>query len=277
MGRGFRVGIFGWTIITLGILYIFLKYAFPYLAMKAMDKENLLWVPSFLMAVYMILVILGVAIHIISDNERLEEFLSLIIKSLKGDISQRWVRTIVLAIVPLFGGFFLYSRSVSTIEPPSQLRIQHPTLPTQYERLKNPFRDPSPEIVKAFIEKEGSGNISIEEAKRLLVNRYKEEGTILFQKNCRPCHGVKADSDGPMIRGLRLKPIDFTDTGTIATIVEGYLFWRIKEGGIGLPPESTPWDSVMPRWKGELTDEEIWKIILAEYDIAGVEPRILEK
>lgn len=77
--------------------------------------------------------------------------------------------------------------------------------------------------------------------------------------------------------GFRLKPVDFRDLGTIATLVESYLFWRIKEGGLGLPPQASPWDSAMPAWKDELSDEEIWKIILAEYDTAGVEPRKPEK
>ena len=77
--------------------------------------------------------------------------------------------------------------------------------------------------------------------------------------------------------GFRLKPVDFRDPGTIGTLVEPYAFWRIKEGGPGLPPEASPWDSAMPLWKDELTDEEIWKIILAEYDTAGVEPRKPEK
>ncbi len=36
---------------------------------------------------------------------------------------------------------------------------------------------------------------------------------------------------------------------------------------------ASPWDSAMPSWKDDLTDEEIWKIILAKYDTAGVEPR----
>ena len=80
-----------------------------------------------------------------------------------------------------------------------------------------------------------------------------------------------------MARGFRLKPADFTHPGTIATLVEAYLFWRIKEGAPGLPPEASPWDSAMPAWKDELTDEEIWKIILAEYEIAGMEPRKPEK
>ena len=29
----------------------------------------------------------------------------------------------------------------------------------------------------------------------------------------------------------------------------------------------------MPAWKDELTEEDVWKIIMAEYRIAGTEPR----
>ena len=76
-----------------------------------------------------------------------------------------------------------------------------------------------------------------------------------------------------MARGLRLKPADFQDPGTIGTVVESYAFWRIKEGGRGLPMAASPWDSAMPAWKDELSDEEIWKIVMAEYAIAGREPR----
>jgi len=60
-------------------------------------------------------------------------------------------------------------------------------------------------------------------------------------------------------------------------VVDNYVFWRIKEGGPGLPTESTPWDSAMPAWKDDLKDDEIWKIIMGEYDTAGVMPRQTEK
>ena len=80
--------------------------------------------------------------------------------------------------------------------------------------------------------------------------------------NCRPCHGDSVAGDGPMADGFKLRPINFTDNGTIETIVEGYTFWRVTNGGPGLPTEATPWDSAMPEWKLSLTEEERWKIIL---------------
>jgi hypothetical protein len=40
---------------------------------------------------------------------------------------------------------------------------------------------------------------------------------------------------------------------------------------------ATPWDSTMPPWEPDFTDEQIWKIIMGEYVTAGVEPRIPEE
>ena len=80
-----------------------------------------------------------------------------------------------------------------------------------------------------------------------------------------------------MAYGFELKPANFRSEDTIVTVIEAYAFWRVKEGGPALPSEGHPWRSAMPAWKDELTDEQIWKIIAAEYDIAGVEPRRPEK
>jgi mono/diheme cytochrome c family protein len=102
------------------------------------------------------------------------------------------------------------------------------------------------------------------------------EGRALYSMNCRPCHGDSVAGDGPMADGFKLRPINFTDNGTIETIVEGYTFWRVSNGGPGLPTEATPWDSAMPVWKLNLSEEERWKIILAEYDLAQKTPRIPE-
>jgi len=79
-----------------------------------------------------------------------------------------------------------------------------------------------------------------------------------------------------MARGFRLQPVNFADPGTIATLVESYAYQRILDGGIGLPGAGSPWDSAMPSWKNDLDDEEIYKILLAEYDLAGVSPRVPE-
>jgi mono/diheme cytochrome c family protein len=122
-----------------------------------------------------------------------------------------------------------------------------------------------------------AGAIDRDTAKAALLEKYLFEGRALYAMNCRACHGDSVAGDGPMADGFKLRPIDFTDNGTIETIVEGYTFWRVANGGPGLPIEATPWDSAMPVWKLSLTDEQRWNIILAEYDLAQKTPRIPEK
>ena len=121
-----------------------------------------------------------------------------------------------------------------------------------------------------------SGSVNKETAREALLEKHLFEGRALYAMNCRPCHGDSVAGDGPMADGFKLRPINFTDNGTIETIVEGYTFWRVANGGVGLPTEATPWDSAMPEWKLNLTEDERWKIILAEYDLARKTPRIPE-
>lgn len=133
------------------------------------------------------------------------------------------------------------------------------------------------EPVQAFLKELKSGNINKDHARGALIEKYLFEGRILYAINCRPCHGDSVGGDGPMADGFRLRPINFTENGTIETIVEGYTFWRVSTGGRGLPPEATPWDSAMPVWKTDIPEEYRWRIILAEYDLAQKTPRQPEK
>lgn len=132
------------------------------------------------------------------------------------------------------------------------------------------------EPVKTFLAALEKGDVSDEVARAALMEKNLFEGRALYAMNCRACHGDSVAGDGPMADGFKLRPINFTDNGTIETIVEGYTFWRVTNGGPGLPTEATPWDSAMPEWKLSLTEEQRWKIILAEYDLAGKTPRIPE-
>jgi len=134
---------------------------------------------------------------------------------------------------------------------------------------------PTPAMTALLGEIEG-GEIEPATAKAALIEKNLFEGRALYAMNCRPCHGDSVAGDGPMADGFKLRPINFTDNGTIETIVEGYTFWRVANGGPGLPTEATPWDSAMPIWKLNLSDEERWKIIMAEYDLAQKTPRIPE-
>ncbi len=145
--------------------------------------------------------------------------------------------------------------------------------------------DPEPEHMLAFIPGEpiakflaeiATDKVSMETARAALREKNLFEGRALYAMNCRACHGDSVGGDGPMADGFKLRPINFTDNGTIETIVEGYTFWRVSNGGPGLPTEATPWDSAMPEWKLSLTEEQRWKIIMAEYDLAEKTPRIPE-
>ena len=132
------------------------------------------------------------------------------------------------------------------------------------------------EPMKKLLAELDEGEITQETAKAALHEKYLFEGRALYAMNCRPCHGDSVAGDGPMADGFKLRPINFTDNGTIETIVEGYTFWRVTNGGPGLPTEATPWDSAMPEWKLSLSEDERWKIILAEYNLAQKTPRIPE-
>jgi mono/diheme cytochrome c family protein len=257
-----RLSLFWSVVVTLVAVYLVLEYGTPLLSMLMVGRERWLPMPQTLLLMFMLLALAGVLIHVTTSDERMAEFTRPIVTFLRGDADGQWPvramrgRLAGLVVLPLALGGFVYVQARPSVTTPASIRIQHPTIPGAFEKLTNPLR---------------AADGGVKDPKAL------EEGRVLYQKNCRPCHGTTAGGDGPMARGFRLRPINFRDPGTIATLVEGYLVWRIKDGGPGLPSVASPWDSAMPPWKGELRDDAIWKIILAEYDTAGIEPRKPEK
>ena len=266
------------TAITLLAMYVFLRLVFPTLAAWIVGAEDPLPIPGFAFLIYFGLTSIGLAIFVTTSEGRLHDFADPIARFLVpgGSRLRRRLRAAVLVGIPLLCGYSTFNSLAASIEPPTESRLQHPTIPRKFENLESEARHPSDETLKAFMEATGlSGPTS--EATAALVRANMEEGRVLYMINCRPCHGTKADGAGPMARGFPLKPANFTDPGTIATLVEPYLLWRVRTGGIGLPAVGAPWDSAMPRWGSDLSDEQIWKIILAEYDIGAVEPRLPER
>lgn len=80
------------------------------------------------------------------------------------------------------------------------------------------------------------------------------EGQALYQQNCVSCHGTTGKGDGPAASALDPKPVDL---GLVqSTLSDGYLAWRITEGGM-----MEPFRSVMPAWKGILNEDKTWKLI----------------
>ena len=75
---------------------------------------------------------------------------------------------------------------------------------------------------------------------------------------CKHCHGVSGDGRGPMSRGFKPPPRNFTCVETINGVADGQLFWIIKNGSPG---------TGMMAFKG-LKDEQIWQIILYVRELA---------
>jgi mono/diheme cytochrome c family protein len=265
--------LFFWTIGTLVGIYLFLALAVPYVTMWVTAQQAPVPVPQFAISIYMICAIIGALVYVSSNEERWREFLEpLVSLLLVPDGRGRVIGLGSLAVIPLIVGWVVWEQVVPAAGTPTSGRIQHPTPPIvvsvqtrgQEEAVARPFT----ELVNPF-------NVLSAEEQAAVI----EEGKVLFQKNCRPCHGSKADGAGPLARGLRLQPADFRDPGTIATVVEGYAFWRVLKGAFDDNHllQATPWNSAMPAWEQELTEQEIWKIVMAEYVTAEVEPRKPEK
>lgn len=269
--------LFWWVTVFVVGLYLFCWLAFPHIAKAITGGQVPLPMPSTALGLYMLITLFGAFLYVTSDPERRRDFLAPLLALLQAEGALGRVRLGVFVLTPLLFGGVLYSQLTREVTSPTGIRIQHPTMPGRFERLENPFRNPPDEHVQQFIEKTGLSGVSLEEARAKLVERYTREGIVLYEKNCRPCHGVAGGGDGPMARFLPLKPANFRDPGTIATVVEPYAFWRVNEGGRGLPTVATPWDSAMPVWKRDLKPEQMWKILLGEYEIAQISPRIPEK
>lgn len=149
-------------------------------------------------------------------------------------------KKITIFCMAIFAAAFFGAVGVIAGPPPVEKKIIHGTPPLEYVGLTNSL-------------------------KRTAINF--TAGKFLYNANCAPCHGIDSNGQGPEARGFWPPPADFTNKETIAALKEGYLFWRIKEGGL-----EEPFKSAMPAFGDALTDKEIWQIIMYEYKNAGVEP-----
>lgn len=209
--------------------------------------------PASLVFMYLALASVAIILYVSIYEEVKEATLRPIREFLRGHRGKsglvRVSRIVVLVLIPLLAGKVVYQRLAPTNAPPAEQRVVHPAPPTEYVGLVNPIPH-TPE--------------------NLLV------GKGLFAAYCSPCHGSKLDGHGPQAAGFNPPPANFTDSGTIAQLQESFLFWRISKGGVGLPIESQPWNSAMPRWETRISPENIWKIIMWEYKGAGKSPRTWE-
>ena len=285
-----RAGPLGLFVATLVLGILFFKVALPGyilpggtvvpgIAMAAAKSTRPLPLPALAFWSYILLVVLGGLIAVSSDDQWWRAFLRPILRFLRGDVQQAVapLRFVALyAAIPLAVGWGLVRGAGGASAVPIESRQAHPSISYDPD-LENPFRHPDAERLAAFAETRGLTGLAQAKLADAFRTTTLQEGRHLYGQHCSHCHGGKADGTGHLARAFRLRPADFTDAGTIATLVEGYAFQRVVRGGIGLPSAGTPWDSAMPRWKGELTEDEIFKILLAEYDLAGVSPRVPEK
>ncbi|GJL80289.1 MAG: hypothetical protein NPINA01_32780 [Nitrospinaceae bacterium] len=108
-----------------------------------------------------------------------------------------------------------------------------------------------------------------------LAKHLREGGEIYF-KNCLLCHGDLMDGQGLFADRFFPPPADFTHSVSVVTLPPSYAYWRIVKGGPGLPDKFSPWDSSMPAWEDQLSEEEIWKVILFIYATATEKKETLD-
>lgn len=101
------------------------------------------------------------------------------------------------------------------------------TIPNEYANLKNPLAD---------------------------SENFTERGGEIFQKYCATCHGEDGKGDGPAAASLDPKPGNLVERQSVLS--DGYIYWRITEGG-----SKEPFKSAMPPWESVLTERDIWEII----------------
>jgi mono/diheme cytochrome c family protein len=106
---------------------------------------------------------------------------------------------------------------------------QHAEVPHEFEDLTNPFAGDAAAIAA---------------------------GQAIFETSCAVCHGPQGKGDGPGSAELNPKPADLSDSQMMSDLTDGYLFWRVSEGG-----QMEPFNSAMPPWKAALSEEQRWQVI----------------
>ena len=71
-----RISLFWSVVLTVVGLYLLLALLAPTISMLLVGRDEPLPIPSALMTIYMILILIGVAVYLASDDARLDEFLA---------------------------------------------------------------------------------------------------------------------------------------------------------------------------------------------------------
>ncbi len=83
-----------------------------------------------------------------------------------------------------------------------------------------------------------------------------QRGEEAYHALCVQCHGEGGLGDGEAAQGMQPPPGNLANPAKIATFTDGYLFWRISEGGA-----FDPYNSMMPAWGTLLSETEIWELV----------------
>jgi len=254
------IGVLAGSLLLSAAVLAFLVLVFPHLAQWIVGSDRSLPVPRTLLIWYLLLLATAIGVYVTSDSATMAEFIAPLRAAVVGG-SPTWQRIALAALagaLPLGLGALVFIGSVPPSAPPALIRQQHPGMSSEsaapYVGANNPFR-----------------KLRGAERDEALVR-----GRGLYARHCAVCHGGKHDGAGLAARGMRLRPVNFRDPGTIATLVEDAVFWRVNEGWVGLPTNATPWDSAMPRWHDDVEEDDLWRIVLSEFEDAAVAPRIPE-
>jgi hypothetical protein len=206
---------------------------------------------------YMSLITFCILLYVTVFEEDADAFFGPIKRFIAGSEADsagtKWSRMAAFILIPLVFGYRSYQSTIPSFEPPLEQRIVHPAPPTEFTGMVNPYREDEEHFAE---------NVA--------------KGRQVYYRNCVFCHGDKLDGNGIFADGFNLRPANFQDSQVLPMLQESYVFWRVSKGGIGLPEESTPWQSAMPRWEAILSEEERWKAIMFLYDYTGYKPRTWE-
>jgi mono/diheme cytochrome c family protein len=116
-------------------------------------------------------------------------------------------------------------------EEPGPVMVQggEGVVPAEYADLQNPLED-DPQAI--------------------------ERGDQAYNALCVQCHGEQGAGDGTEAAGMQPHPGDFSDANHMSTLSDGYMFWRISDGG-----GFDPYNSLMPAWGTLLSETEIWELV----------------
>ena len=214
--------------------------------------------------------VVAVLLYVTSSEAGREAFWNPI-RALMVERRRRPLLIALLAVIPGVVAWQSYAASLPSKSPPPMIRSIHPSPPAMLS-----FMPPGAEQAKeiALVNAENPHR-KLEQTNPGEFRKKVGHGKTVYYENCFYCHGDKLMADGHLAAAISPPPAKFSDE-VLPMFEETFFFWRIANGGPGLPDEGTPWDSVMPVWQKMLSEDDIWSVILYLYDRQALRPRTPE-